>query len=314
MSRELMAVVGVPEVRRPCFGAAAPAPSPAATPDSKKRVAEQVFGCLETTVQATSDSFDNNNEGDWYMKRVPYLQDGSDWEEVYDPPVDTPQLYAEPAPQEPKVPSRAIAEQPEAQSKYSYYPRLDGFVLLRATPFGKMKLSIIPEGVLFSCYNHFLKKQQEGSSPKQQAIDYHTFFEFCVQKCKEVPIPLGPRWRRFFEACRERGIDAKKEPCVQGVRPKAYVPPEREEEDPEEGFWTCEKHTLSEQYAQAVSLIGHLPNPYRKHLEENPPTQQPKLFKLYQAAHIDGIPQPGHELEVYRKALKVFKAASSAFP
>jgi hypothetical protein len=196
----------------------------------------------------------------------------------------------------------ALSERFVTEGKYSYFARLDEYKELNMTSFGKMKLSVIPEGVIYSTYNYF-KTQERFPS-------YDKFFDSCIMHAKTADIDMKPRWCRFYDACQLKAIDPKS--------PTSLAVPFTEEprtfniKEVEEEFWRVEKYKLTSAGSKVMEKIGDPQNPYRvqmmqiaEHLEE------PGLFKLYLLAYPKTNPRI-NPLEPSLKNLEDYEVYTSA--
>ena len=170
----------------------------------------------------------------------------------------------------------ALSERFVTEGKYSYFARLDEYKELNMTSFGKMKLSVIPEGVIYSTYNYF--KTQAKFPP------YDKFFDSCIMHAKTADIDMKPRWCRFYDACQLKAIDPKSPTSL--TVPFVEEPRTFNIKEVEEEFWKVEKYKLTPEGSKIMEKIGDPQNPYRmqmmqvaEHLE------QPGLFKLYMLAY-----------------------------
>lgn len=153
------------------------------------------------------------------------------------------------------------------KSEGHYYKSLDEFKQLNMTTFGKMKLSIIPEGVSMAVYNYF------QSSPEFPSYD--EFFEYCIHQCETMKHDLKPRYDAFYKACEKYGIDPK------GVTHFIKV----DTEDIEAEFWKIERTKLTPDGIAAMYFNGEILNPYRKRMLELGCHSNEKLFTLYIQAY-----------------------------
>ncbi len=153
-----------------------------------------------------------------------------------------------------------------------YYPALDNYIKLYMTTFGKIKLSIIPEGTSYTVY-HYFKNQHKMPS-------YDEFFNSCVQQCQQSKIDLAERFERFKEFCKKHNIDQTKTPTT-------FVPQITQEceHNVEEEFWIVERAKLNPAGIAAAYAYGYQPNPYRKRMIELKKYKHPELFKAYITVH-----------------------------
>jgi len=174
----------------------------------------------------------------------------------------------------------ALRERFITNGKYSYFARLDDYKELNMTPFGKMKLSVIPEGVIYSTYNYF----------KTQTIfpSYDKFFDSCLMHTREADIDMKPRWRRFYDVCKLKAIDSNSPPSL----PSAFTDGPRvfSSEKIEEEFWRVEKYKLTPKGIKVMEKIGDPQNPYRTQMmeicdREIPDLTNKELFDLYLFAY-----------------------------
>lgn len=156
-----------------------------------------------------------------------------------------------------------------------YYPSLDAFTELRMTTFGKMKLSVIPEGVSMAVYNYF------KSSPKFPSYD--EFFDYCVHQCETMKHDLKSRFERFHRACEKYKIDPHGVTTFPEQPLKEIIP----EEDIEDEFWKIERHKLTPDGIAAMYANGEILNPYRKRMIGLGCYKHDILFNLYIQAYPD---------------------------
>ncbi len=169
----------------------------------------------------------------------------------------------------------ALRERFITDGKYSYFSRLDDYTELSMTAFGKMKLSVIPEGVIYSTYNYF-KMQDRFPS-------YEKFFDSCIMHTKEADIDMKPRWHRFYDACKKHAIDTQSLPSL----PTAFTQEQRilNTVQIEEEFWRVEKYKLTPKGKEVMEKIGDPHNPYRTQIMGIPDITNKGLFKLYMLAY-----------------------------
>lgn len=148
-----------------------------------------------------------------------------------------------------------------------YYKSLDEFKELHMTTFGKMKLSIIPEGVSMAVYNYF-KSCEEFPS-------YDKFFEYCIHQCETMKHDLKPRYEAFYKACEKYSIDPNSVTHFVKV----------DIEDTEAEFWKIEKTKLTPDGIAAMYANGEILNPYRKKMLELGCHSNEKLFTIYIQAY-----------------------------
>lgn len=179
--------------------------------------------------------------------------------------------------------------------KYPYSPFIDELVelkQLRMSAFGKMKLSVIPEGVVKSLYNYYI--QQGSNLPHNER-----FFQECLDICKRENVCLKSRWTRFYDACDKRKINAKKELCTVAQQPKEIDITPRAEED-ETGFWRVELAWAEN--PRGYWALGCPKNPFEDKV--NPETTRHKmLFALYLQAK-----QNITQRNTYLEALKIYSS------
>lgn len=156
----------------------------------------------------------------------------------------------------------------------TYYRSLDNYVKLCMTTFGKIKLSVIPEGISFSVYNYF--KDQ----PKMPSYD--DFFKSCEHQCQTLKVDLKPRFEAFHALCKKHNIDHYKTATT-------YIPiiPQDEEKDVEAEFWKIERSKLTPSGIASSFINGYTPNPYRNYVLSLKEQQYPDLLKLYCIVHPD---------------------------
>ncbi len=156
----------------------------------------------------------------------------------------------------------------------TYYRSLDNYVKLCMTTFGKIKLSVIPEGVSFAVYNYF--KEQ----PKMPSYD--DFFKSCVHQCETLKVDLKPRFDAFHALCKKHNIDSHKTAT-------SYIPiiPDDAPVDAEAEFWKIEKAKLTPSGIASSVLNGYINNPYRNAVLALSDHVYPELLKLYCIVHTD---------------------------
>ena len=169
------------------------------------------------------------------------------------------------------------AQTTKTEDKYKYYARLDEYEELRMTPFGKMKLSVVPEGLIYSTYNYF---KTQGRIPS-----YDKFLDACLKNAELADIELKPRWRKFFEACTVKAIDTKGRthfpPKPQGLPDKK---PDRTPQEIEDDFWRIERYKINAG-KEPMRILGDPQNPYRLSMKELPERKHEELFILYMNAY-----------------------------
>ena len=177
---------------------------------------------------------------------------------------------------------------------YESFKKLD---LLPLTPFGRMKLSVIPEGVVTTIYNYFKNEQKV---PK-----FETFFQVCIQHCKSMDIDLSKRFGRFYEVCRQRGYDPNKIPvCTQ----KSTVVQTRDiEAYSEDDFWKVELDVLNQ--PEKWETVGYTPNPWARIMRTLEVYKYPLLYGYYLDAHPYGRPDP-EKLIIYHQHLASLQTSS----
>ena len=154
------------------------------------------------------------------------------------------------------------------KSEGHYYKSLDEFTELNMTTFGKMKLSIIPEGVSMAVYNYF------KTSPEFPLYD--KFFEYCLYQCENMKHDLKPRYDAFYKACEKYSLNPNAE---------THFPKPIPKEDTESEFWKIEKTKLTPDGIAAMYANGEIINPYRKKMLELGCHRNEKLFTLYIQAY-----------------------------
>jgi len=170
----------------------------------------------------------------------------------------------------------ALSERFVTEGKYSYFARLDEYKELNMTSFGKMKLSVIPEGVIYSTYNYF-KTQAKFPS-------YDKFFDSCIMHAKTADIDMKPRWCRFYDACQLKAIDPKAPTSL--TVPFVEEPRTFNIEKIEEEFWKVEKHKITPEGSKIMEKIGDPQNPYRMQMMQVADSiENAGLFKLYMLAY-----------------------------
>ncbi len=182
----------------------------------------------------------------------------------------------------------ALKERFITDGKYSYFSRLDDYTELSMTPFGKMKLSVIPEGVIYSTYNYF---KTQSKFPL-----YEAFFDSCIQHTKTADIDMKPRWRKFYDACQLNAIDTKSSPSL--AKTRTVDIPQFSPEEIEESFWRVEKYKVSPAGIAPMERLGDPQNPYRRQMMEfasrpDGSGQHQELFALYLKAY----PQTNRAIE-----------------
>ena len=173
----------------------------------------------------------------------------------------------------------ALRERFVTEGKFTYFARLDDFIELNMNGFGKMKLSVVPEGVIYSTYAYF--KQQD------RFPTYDKFFDSCLMHTKEADIDMKPRWRRFYDACQKHAIDTKTPPCLPPAFTAAKSAPGSRilsDKEVEEEFWKIEKYKLTPHGSKIMERIGDPHNCYRTQMQEIPVTNK-GLFELYMLAY-----------------------------
>lgn len=160
------------------------------------------------------------------------------------------------------------------------------------TPFGMMKLSIIPEGIIVAVYNYHLHKT---SKQGLKFPTYERFFESCIKYAQNENVELKSRWSRFYDACKQRAIDPQ--------TTRTHLPPEvpipKQHQDTEEDFWYVERDVVSR--PDKWRTLGYIRNPWQKWMQANP-HKHTHLFQLYLDAHLDTYPDPD-KLAIYHQAL-----------
>lgn len=140
---------------------------------------------------------------------------------------------------------------------------------MKMTPFGKMRLSLFPERIIF----------EEWTNVDQKSITYDEFFQSCVDACQDKKIDLRSNWSRFYDACKSRKIFWTKEPTI-FVTPKQTDFKTRElPTSTEDDFWRVELGYLDNP-ASAELLNFH--NPYA-HVMDLATTRYPELYCYYLA-------------------------------
>lgn len=152
-------------------------------------------------------------------------------------------------------------------NKY-YSPHLDEFHELNMTTFGKMKLSVIPEGVSIAVYNYF--KSCAEFPP------YDKFFEYCLYQCSSINYDLKSRYDAFYKLCKEHNLDANS---------PTHFPKKSPEENVELEFWKIEKTKLTPDGIAAMYANGEILNPYRKAMLNIGAYKNEKLFTIYIQAY-----------------------------
>ena len=155
-----------------------------------------------------------------------------------------------------------------------YYPSLDNYVKLCMTTYGKIKLSVIPEGVSFSVYNYY------RNQPKMPSYD--DFFKSCIHQCETQKIELDKRFDAFYSLCKKHNIDTHRTATT-------YIPqiPESETLDVEKEFWKIEQAKLTPTGIASAYKHGYHPNPYRKAMFALKKHEYYDLFSLYVKVHPD---------------------------
>jgi hypothetical protein len=156
-----------------------------------------------------------------------------------------------------------------------YYPSLDAITELHMTTFGKMKLSVIPEGVSMAVYNYFKSAAKFPS--------YDEFFEYCIHQCETMKHDLKPRYDRFYKACEKYKID----PNGITTFTNQKIEPPTPSEDIEDEFWKIERHKLTPDGIAAMYANGEILNPYRQRMIEIGCYKHDTLFNLYIQAYPD---------------------------
>lgn len=158
--------------------------------------------------------------------------------------------------------------------EHKYYPILDNYIKLYMTPFGKIKLSIIPENISLPVYNYF--KTQE----KMPTFDQ--FFKACVHQCETHQIDLKPYFEKFYALCKKHNINPNSTAVT-------FIPqvPEDQDVDVEEEFWKIEASKISPAGIASAFTNGYLPNPFRNKILALNKHKHPKLLSLYIKVHED---------------------------
>ena len=272
----------------------------------KNGIADEVFGYEDVPVGATFDSFEPREDS------MEYEYDGSEDGAGLSPFEIEEESYREEKSEvfSPEPQTKGAKEDPcfaqgfAGPSKYSYYARLDEYTELNMSPFGKMKLSVIPEGVIYSTYNYLKSK---GKIPK-----YELFLESCIQHAKLAGVDLRPRWNRFYRACTLRAIDPENTPTTVVHE---YVLERKEQEDVEEGFWKIELHKLTPEGQKVMERLGDPHNPFRRRMLELETRRNEELIKLYLEAYpiclgreplspLDSGVKNQEAYEIYKEALE----------
>lgn len=156
----------------------------------------------------------------------------------------------------------------------TYYKSLDNYVKLCMTTFGKIKLSVIPEGISFVVYNYF-KEQKKIPS-------YDDFFKSCVHQCETLKLDLKPRFEAFYALCKKHNIDPHKTTT-------SYIPtiPEDKPVDVQTEFWKIERAKLTPSGIASAVINGYINNPYRNAIVSLADQEHPELLKLYCVAYPD---------------------------
>lgn len=196
----------------------------------------------------------------------------------------------------------ALSERFVTEGKYSYFARLDEYKELNMTSFGKMKLSVIPEGVIYSTYNYF-KTQDRFPS-------YDKFFDSCMMHAKTADIDMKPRWCRFYDACTLKAIDPKSPTSL--TVPFVEEPRTFNIKEVEEEFWKVEKYKLTSAGSKVMEKIGDPQNPYRMQMMQSADSiEEPGLFKLYLLAYPKTNPRI-NPLEPSLKNLEAYEVYKAA--
>lgn len=136
------------------------------------------------------------------------------------------------------------------------------------TPFGKMKLSLMPERIIHKVWN-----ANEGD------LTFDELFESCVIACKEENIDLRSNWSRFYDACKSRKIFWNKEATSFKVPVASTFVSRPVEQATEEDFWKVELAYLTN---PAAGKMLNFHNPYA-HAMDLATTQYPELYCYYLA-------------------------------
>lgn len=167
------------------------------------------------------------------------------------------------------------------------YPCLEitkTFTKLNLSPFGRMKLSLIPEGILYSVYKHF-------SNNDQPFPTFSKFFDHCLTQCKSAKIDMKSRWRRFFNVCKDLHINIEKElPTVIPSSPETIMPqrPKLTSFEIEQEFWKSELHKITPLGKHAMQKLGDPHSPFRNQmidLHQHNLVAEIRLFNLYLEAY-----------------------------
>lgn len=152
--------------------------------------------------------------------------------------------------------------------KDKYYPNLDTYTKLSMTTFGKIKLSVIPEGVSFAVYNYFIKQDKMPS--------YDQFFDSCVHQCRTQNIELERRFEAFYELCRKHNVDHT-------VTATSYIPivPTTSHLDVEDEFWKVERFKLTPDGIAALTVNRYIVNAFKNQMLALEKHKYADLFALY---------------------------------
>lgn len=171
--------------------------------------------------------------------------------------------------------------------------------LLRMNQFGKMKMEmIIPEGVRSTLYTKYLKEHQENISKMPV---YERFFEECLNICQEIKVDLRSNWKRFYDECDRKKINAKKAIGTEPKRPEPFEP------RPvglytEEDFWRVERDVLSR--PDKWKKLGYIRNPWADFMLTIKEYQLPELYLLYLKSHPEGECPLQDEIVSYHALMK----------
>ena len=145
-----------------------------------------------------------------------------------------------------------------------YYLSFDSLERLHLTTFGKIKLSIFPEGVVLATYNYF------KSNPKFPP--YEDFFDSCIHQCRIQKIDLKDRFAAFENLCKKHNLN-KSSPTQHNIT--------EPDVDIETEFWKTECFKLTPNGIACIYQNRDVLNNYRNQMIDLSNKRYSDLFKLY---------------------------------
>lgn len=166
------------------------------------------------------------------------------------------------------------------------------------TSFGELKLSVIDESVRNSIYKHHAKMHEDGS----KFPSYESFFNECLNVCKEKNVDLRSNWLRFYNECKNKYIDPKKQPCTIPLRAPSFqervLPPPTEED-----FWKVERDVVNQ--PDKWEKLGYIKNPWAAFMLTLPTYEYMELYLYYLQAHPEGkLPLQDELLKYHNRLLE----------